>query len=120
MCDICEQEYGRWEGDISKRFRFEEAQLEYYDAPQAGWLRCIACERRFGFECEEILPGLLWHWALMPEGQVAKTSSPRETLEGARRQRDGYWVSIVEDRRAKALCSSARLKLATVVPPTLP
>ena len=119
MCEICEQASAGWEGDVSKRFRFEESQLEYYDAPQAGWVRCVGCERRFAFECEEILPNVLWHWALVTERQAASMSSPQKTFEDARRLRAGQWISIVEDRRAQARCSSATMELAKVIPPIL-
>ena len=102
-------------GRCIEALSLKESQLEYYDAPQAGWVRCVGCERRFAFECEEIAPNVLWHWALVTERQAASISSPQKTFEDARRLRAGQWISIVEDRRAQARCSSATMELAKVI-----
>jgi hypothetical protein len=95
-------------GDMSEEFEFDEPSLDYYDAPLSGWLRRKSDGQWFAFDCQPVVDDLLWHWTLVP---AAERSDVREVLENAVARGDGYWLSIIEDRRigTESTCRLAQI-----------
>jgi hypothetical protein len=78
-------------------FAYDEKSMDYYDGPLAGWMTCNTCHRWFAFDCAIIIETMLWHWSMIPS---EKTGDARQAILNAAKDREGWWLSVVEDRRA--------------------
>jgi hypothetical protein len=95
MCTRCE--LGQVETtDFFDSFEYDEKSLDHYDGPLAGWMKCRSCGQWFAFDCLTIIDTMLWHWSLVP---AEKSGDSREAIVAAANNRDGWWLSVVEDRR---------------------
>jgi hypothetical protein len=86
-------------GDISDEFEFDEASMDYVDAPLSGWIQRKSDGQWFAFDCQPVVAQLVWHWTLVT---TAVRSDVREVLERAAAEKEGCWLSIIEDRRTSA------------------
>src|SRR5260370_18159779 len=59
--DIAERVFG----DMSEEFEFDEASLDYGDAPLFGWIRRKGDGQWFAFDCQPVVHQLAWHWTLV-------------------------------------------------------
>jgi hypothetical protein len=101
-------------GDFMAGFEIEDQGLVYYDAPLLGWMRSKQTGERFAFNCLCILPGMLWHWVLVPAGDEADAETALSTVDA---ERCPEWLSVIEDRRSGVVRSSAvRIRSAQLQP----
>jgi hypothetical protein len=102
--------------DMTEVFQFDEQSLDYLDGPLSGWLLGKTDGTWYAFDCQPILPQLVWHWTLVA---VAVRTDVLDVLEQAEKNQAGSWFSVVEDRRGPApscrLVQIANVKAAPVV-----
>jgi hypothetical protein len=79
-------------------FAYEEKSMDYHDGPLAGWMACKSCGRWFAFDCATLVETMLWHWTLVP---AEKCGDPRDAIAASARDPEGWWLSVVEDRRGE-------------------
>jgi hypothetical protein len=101
--------------DLTNRFEFEDDSLEYVDGSISGWLKEKGGSQWFAFECHPIVPGLAWHWILVPADRVADAATSLRNAAG--HSSKDPWLSIIEDRRNGA--SICRLAIIRSVRPRL-
>jgi hypothetical protein len=95
MCKSCDFE--RIETTtFLQAFAYDEKSMDYHDGPLAGWMSCKACARWFAFDCNAIIETMLWHWSMIPSD---KTDDARQAIRDSASKPDGWWLSVVEDRR---------------------
>jgi hypothetical protein len=89
--------------DLTDRFDFEDKTLDYVDGPLSGWVKEKDRTQWFAFERRSIVPGLLWHWTLVPGNRGDDASATLRAAAEASSSKE--WLSILEDRRSsKSLC----------------
>jgi hypothetical protein len=75
--------------DLAEEFEFDEPSVDYIDAPLSGWLRAKSSDQSFAFDCQIVVPGLVWHWTLVP---VEERGDVTQALSDAAARSSGYWI----------------------------
>src|SRR5258707_258315 len=96
MCANCESDKIETT-NFFDAFTNDERPMDHYDGPLGGWMTCKTCGRWFAFDCAIIIETMLWHWSMIPS---EKTDDSRAAIVNAAKDKDGWWVSVVEDRRS--------------------
>jgi hypothetical protein len=95
MCTNCE--FDRIDtSTFFSGFAYDEKSIDHYDGPLAGWMSCKKCGRWFAFDCATVIETMLWHWSMIPSEKIGDA---RQAILDAAKNRDGWWLSVVEDRR---------------------
>lgn len=101
-CEVDSTDDPQW----IERFEFSNDNLDYYDGPLTGKMRCRTCARVFSFDCLAMIPSKLWHWSLTPV--VSDVGEPKDPSR--------WWISVVEDRRGPNVrCSAVRVPYFSTV-----
>lgn len=86
--------------DITDMYEFVEERLVYVDGPVEGILRSRSDGSLFACRCQELLGGLVFHWALVPvDSPSVEVSEAFKVLESVGGVDSTLWISILEDRR---------------------
>src|SRR5262244_3214480 len=95
-------------GDLSEMFSFDDESMDYLDGPISGWMRSKATGDWLAFDCQPVVANMLWHWTLIPAKQRGELKA---AFEEAIARTDGFWWSVVEDRRTggRSKCSLVKI-----------